>query len=168
MVDGANQAWQTIETENAKRGSGGSVTYDQIIPAAQSLTDYGKTVPASLDQITVLVSQLYRSWDRILVDMEIREGTDVTFHHKIKTVEVSIKDVANKTNETSEREEWKQISESEYKAMGKKPRHDGGAQVGGQIRSRGGKDRAAGWFRLYVPTRRATEPIWLLADQFGW
>ena len=119
MVDGANQAWQTIETENAKRGSGGSVTYDQIIPAAQSLTDYGKTVPASLDQITVLVSQLYRSWDRILVDMEIREGTDVTFHHKIKTVDVSIKDVANKTNETSEREEWKQISESEYKAMGK-------------------------------------------------
>ena len=122
MVDRANEAWQTIQQEDAKLEAGGSgkdVNFDGIIEAATVLTDLNKTVPASTAQIGELIPQLYRSRDKILEDMEIREGLDVTFHQKFKIVEVQIKDVAAKENEPTVREEWHQVSSSDYKKMEK-------------------------------------------------
>jgi hypothetical protein len=127
MVERANDSWQTVQEENAKQESptagldesGLYLDYDRMIDAAASLIAYQRTVPATVQQIGNLVDQLYRSWDRILIDLNIREGLDVTFHQKLKIIEWVIKDVAAKEHEHTEREEWRQVSESEYKAMEK-------------------------------------------------
>ena len=122
MVERVNEARQTVQEENGRLEAGGpdeGASFDRLINAATVITELSKTVPANLDQIEKLVPQLYRSWDKILVDMAIREGQDVTFHQKFKIVELTIKDVEKKENEQSVREEWVRVSSSEYKAMEK-------------------------------------------------
>jgi len=117
MAERADAAWQTVETEDAKEGSGDGIDYDRMIAAATVLSGLGTTVPATLEQISGLIPQLYRSWDKILTDMEIREGLDVTFHQKLKVVELEIKDLESRESEKSEREESRQVSEAQYKVM---------------------------------------------------
>jgi hypothetical protein len=117
MAERADTAWKTVAEEDAKEGSGDGIDYDRMIAAATVLSGLGATVPATLEQISGLIPQLYRSWDKILSDMEIREGLDVTFHQKLKVVELEIKDAASRESEKSEREEWRQVSEAQYKAM---------------------------------------------------
>ncbi len=73
---------------------------------------------ARLDsQLGQRLSQLYLSWDRILVDMDVREGETLTLHHKYKTVTVHIQDPQKKQGAHSEREAWVQVSKATFDAL---------------------------------------------------
>ena len=63
------------------------------------------------------VSQLYVSWDRVLVDMEIKEGDALTLHHKYKMVRFQIQDPQKKQGTHSESEAWVQVSKATYDAL---------------------------------------------------
>lgn len=58
--------------------------------------------------------QLYVSWEEILVDMELKEGAEVTFHHKLKrTTNIAPKDDGQPQHEVKER--WQTVTEGTYK-----------------------------------------------------
>ena len=88
-----------------------------ILETHQSLQADGLQLARLDSQLGQRVGQLYLSWDRILVDMEIREGEALTLYHKYKTVTVQIQDPQKKQGAHSEREAWVQVSKATFDAL---------------------------------------------------
>ena len=88
-----------------------------ILETHQSLQADGLQLARLDSQLGQRVGQLYLSWDRILVDMEIREGETLTLHHKYKTVTVQIQDPQKKQGAHSEREAWVPVSKATFDAL---------------------------------------------------
>ena len=63
------------------------------------------------------VNELYLSWDKILIDMEIKEDETVTLHHKYRIVKVSIEDPQSKKGSHSKSEQWLQVSKKTYDTL---------------------------------------------------
>ena len=51
------------------------------------------------------IDQLYRSWEKILADMEIRDGPDVQFYHKYKTITITVTDPEKRQSDVQPTEE---------------------------------------------------------------
>ncbi len=78
---------------------------------AGELADLAKSVTAEKANIVALCGQLDHSWDKMLVDMEIKEGyEDSEFLHQYKVVKVDAND------QHTEQSEWKKVGEAVYKA----------------------------------------------------
>ena len=88
-----------------------------ILETHQSLQADGLQLARLDSQLGQRVGQLYLSWDRILVDMDVREGETLTLHHKYKTVTVHIQDPQKKQGAHSEREAWVQVSKATFDAL---------------------------------------------------
>ena len=88
-----------------------------ILETHQSLQADGLQLARLDSQLGQQVGQLYLSWDRILVDMDVREGETLTLHHKYKTVTVHIQDPQKKQGAHSEREAWVQVSKATFDAL---------------------------------------------------
>ena len=88
-----------------------------ILETHQNLQADGLQLARLDSQLGQKVDQLYLSWDRILVDMDIREGETLTLHHKYKTVTVQIQDPQNKQGTHSESEAWVQVSKATFDAL---------------------------------------------------
>ena len=88
-----------------------------ILETHQSLQADGLQLARLDSQLGQQVGQLYLSWDRVLVDMDVREGETLTLHHKYKTVTVHIQDPQKKQGAHSEREAWVQVSKATFDAL---------------------------------------------------
>jgi len=86
----------------------------------QSFQAYGLQLARLDSSLGQRVDQLYVSWDKILVDMEIKEGANLTLHHKYKTVKVQIQDLQTKQANYSETENWEKVSKKTYDQLEKK------------------------------------------------
>ncbi len=96
---------------------GSPIDYDVLIASSAILAQDRANVPANIRNIKTLVDQLYWSWDKILVDLEIKEGSDVTFHQKLKKISTRIVDTKSHENETKAEETWVQVDKTKYLAM---------------------------------------------------
>ena len=88
-----------------------------ILETHQSLQADGLQLARLDSQLGQRVGELYLSWDRVLVDMDVREGETLTLHHKYKTVTVHIQDPQKKQGAHSEREAWVQVSKATFDAL---------------------------------------------------
>ena len=88
-----------------------------ILETHQNLEADGLQLARLDSRLGQKVDQLYLSWDRILVDMDIREGETLTLHHKYKTVTVQIQDPQKKQGAHSESEAWVQVSKATFDAL---------------------------------------------------
>ena len=65
-----------------------------------------------------LSGQLYDSWDKVLVDMEVRGiGNAREYDQQIRTVRTHLTDAAAKTGATTSEEKWVGVPQSTYEAM---------------------------------------------------
>ncbi len=88
-----------------------------ILDTHQTLQADGLQLARLDSELGQRVDQLYVSWDKILVDMEIKEGDALTLHHKYKTVTVQIQDPQKKQGAHSESEAWVQVSKATYDVL---------------------------------------------------
>ncbi len=109
----AAAAWGTVRSENAQGD-------DQIdLPALaeacdllhRSLIDLSK----ANGHLLALSAQLYQSWDKILVDMAIEEGEEVSFHHKYRLVKLPFGEPEGAKPEQSE--SWEAVSKTVYEGL---------------------------------------------------
>ena len=85
----------------------------RLAQAAQTIHDARQWVDRGAGELPGLIEQLYWSRDRILVDMDIREAKEVTFHLKIKIIRTrAVPKGQQVQKETTE--QWEQVSKSEY------------------------------------------------------
>ena len=85
----ADELWQS--TTEARRAAAANeyakVDFGTLFAAADTLKTGATDLPKQADQLKTLSAQLYKSWDKILVDMETRGiGNAREYDQKIKTV----------------------------------------------------------------------------------
>ncbi len=96
--------------------AGDQPDFDRLITTAAVLDEASGEVTALTEGLPGLVDQLYWSWERVLTDMEIREGAEVQFRHRIDLIRTHITDVASRANETAHETSWVPVSEKTYLA----------------------------------------------------
>ena len=86
-VQNASDHWENTEPQRQRakdeQATGSDIV--ALLEAATQLHQLRQSLAGAPKQVNELIDQLYWSWDKILVDMEIQEGELVTFRQKFQT-----------------------------------------------------------------------------------
>lgn len=88
-----------------------------LIIEDEELAEDPGAIEAKSGELRQLRGQLYDSWDKILVDLDHREGGDERYRERIRTVRTHMTDAAAKQSETSSSEQWAPVSEAAFHAV---------------------------------------------------
>lgn len=113
-TDAKTQA-TTLGAAVKEKGAEGDL--QQLMSATQRLNQTRQMLTDAQRQLPGLVDQLYWSWDRMLSDMEIKEGATITFRQKFKTIRVRSLVPEGEEAETKVSEEWQTVSKSVWETM---------------------------------------------------
>lgn len=87
LLESADSSYKFVTEENKK--SDNAIDFDALVHNHDALLQMRDSFSQSFSSIPVLLDQLYVSWDKILADMEIREGYEVEFYHTYKMIRVN-------------------------------------------------------------------------------
>jgi hypothetical protein len=113
----ADQAWQS-SADSRRAASANEVTkvdFAALFGAADTLKTAADDLPKQTVALKALSGQLYNSWDKLLVDMQVRDGGK--YEQKIRTVRTHVTDASGKNDTTASDENWVEVSRSQYQAM---------------------------------------------------
>ena len=112
------------ETEQARaEADAGNVDADAVreLAAAAEAMRRTKLDLEGSDRLLGLIDELYWSWDKVLVDMELAEGAVVTFRHKFRTTyipaDLDDNGVSPSGRQTRTADTTETVSKSEYDRM---------------------------------------------------
>jgi len=111
----AESAWQS-SYESRKQGLAGDfahLDFAGLISAADGFQTEAANLPKETEELRDLASQLYFSWDKILVDMESSGGD---YQQKLRTVRTQFADASAKSGTISSDENWVKVSQATYDA----------------------------------------------------
>ena len=112
--------WQSTDAARRQVAAGNYAGMDfaVLLAAADSLKTSAATLPQKAGELQSLSGQLYDSWDKLLVDMEVRGvGNAREYDQQIRTVRTHLTDVAAKTGVTTSEENWAGVPRTTYEAM---------------------------------------------------
>ncbi len=115
----SEKTWQSVEPERRKAAAVDpkGLNYGALYDAGQSLHAAAAALPAKTEELKNLTGQLYDSWDKILVDLEVRRaGESRDYNEKIRTIRTHLTDVVAKKGETTTDEKWIQVDRATYQA----------------------------------------------------
>jgi hypothetical protein len=115
----ADKTWQAIEPLRARVAANdlAGLDYDALYTGAQSIHAAALALPAKSAELQTLTGQLYDSWDKILVDLEVRRGGESRdYNEKIRTIRSHLTNVAAKQSQTTTDEKWIQVDRATYQA----------------------------------------------------
>lgn len=93
------------------------IDFGALGTAGDTLRTDAAQLPQTGSAIVALSSQLYNSWDKILVDMRERgHGNSREYDQEIRAVTTKLPNAAAKTGETTSDESWHTVSPATYKA----------------------------------------------------
>ena len=120
IVAQTDTQWQS--TAEARRQAAAGNLNGAGAGALLQFEDNLKTSAASLPQkageLKSLSAQLYTSWDKLLVDMQVRgDGSAREYDQKLRTVRTHLADAAAKTGDVSSDEQWAVVPHATYDAM---------------------------------------------------
>ena len=112
----ADQAWQG--SEEARRAAAanetGKVDYAALFGSADALKTAADDLPKQAVALKALSGQLYDSWDKLLVDMQVRDGKP---EQKIRIIRTHVNDASGKNGTSTSEETWVEVNRSQYQAM---------------------------------------------------
>jgi hypothetical protein len=120
IVTQADAQWQSTAEARRKAAAGTLSGADAaaLLGVEDSLETSAADLPKKADELKTLSSQLYISWDKLLVDMRARgEGNAREYDQQIRTVRTRLADAAAKTGDVSSDEQWAIVPKSTYDAM---------------------------------------------------
>jgi len=118
-VDRAQADWQnTAEARRlAAAGDYSHVDLGSFFGVADVLKTAAADLPAKNADIRALSAQLYQSWDKLLVDMEVRgHFGDKTWDQKVRTVRTTYPSPSASSGETTSDEKWVDVPQATYEA----------------------------------------------------
>ena len=88
-----------------------------LLNAAETLHGTATALPQKTTELVALTGQLYNSWDKLLVDMDVKgRGDSREYRQQIRQVTTHLADAAAKTGETTSDSQWVTVSRAEYDA----------------------------------------------------
>ena len=112
--------WESTDAARRQVAAGNysGVDFAVLLAAADSLKTSAAMLPQKTAELNSLSGQLYDSWDKVLVDMEVRGiGHAREYDQQIRTVRTHLTDAAAKTGATTSEEKWVGVPQSTYEAM---------------------------------------------------
>jgi hypothetical protein len=112
--------WQSTDAARRQAAAGNYTGLDfaVLLGAADWLKNAAATLPQKTGELQSLSGQLYDSWDKVLVDMEVRGiGNAREYDQQIRTVRTHLTDVSAKTGVTTSEEKWGGVPRTTYEAM---------------------------------------------------
>ena len=119
-VTASDALWQSTADARREAAAGDFAHLDfAALPAAEdSLHNAAAQLPQQAQEVQTLDGQLYYSWDKILVDMEVRGyGSARHYDQEIRTVKTQVADAAAKPGTSTSDEAWVDVSNGTYDAM---------------------------------------------------
>lgn len=122
------------ETEDMREAAANddlnAIDFGALATSTRIMDQLASDYEANVKQLSGLVDQLYVAWDRVLADMEIREGELVTFHHKYRTITTKVprgsapppaegEEPTGPAADVETTETWQTVTEAKYKQMEK-------------------------------------------------
>ena len=123
-VTQGDNLWQSTDAPRRQVAAGNYAGLDfaVLLAAADSLKTSAATLPQKTAEINSLSGQLYDSWDKLLVDMEVRGiGNAREYDQQIRTVRTHLTDasagVPSGPGATTSEEKWVGVPRTTYEAM---------------------------------------------------
>jgi hypothetical protein len=119
-VSQSDGLWQSTDAARRQVGAGNyaAVDFAVLLAAADSLKTSAATLPQKAGELQSLSGQLYDSWDKLLVDLEVRGiGNAREYDQQIRTVRTHITDVSAKAGATTSEDKWVGVPRTTYEAM---------------------------------------------------
>jgi hypothetical protein len=116
----SDSLWQSTDAARKQVAAGNyaAVDFAVLLGAADSLKTSAAALPQKTGELQSLSGQLYDSWDKLLVDMEVRGiGNAREYDQQIRTVRTHLTDAAAKTGATTSEEKWVGVPRTTYEAM---------------------------------------------------
>src|SRR5579862_4267691 len=112
-IDDSDTLWRnTLDArKQAIAGDYAHLDIAGLIGAADSLHNSAAALPQQAQELQALSGQLYNSWDKLLVDMEKRDGK---YEQKLRTVQTHFADSQAKSGEITSDEKWVDVSPATY------------------------------------------------------
>jgi hypothetical protein len=112
--------WQSTAEERRQAAAAdfAHVDFGALVAAQDALHNAAAELPQQAEEVRSLDGQLYYSWDKILVDMEVR-GTGGARHYdqEIRSVKTRVEGAAAKPGTSTSDEAWVDVSGGTYDAM---------------------------------------------------
>ena len=116
--------WQSTDAPRRQVAAGNYAGLDfaVLLAAADSLKTSAATLPQKTAELNSLSGQLYDSWDKLLVDMEVRGiGNAREYDQQIRTVRTHLTDVSagvpSGPGATTSEEKWVGVPRTTFEAM---------------------------------------------------
>ncbi len=119
-VTQSDNLWQSTDAARRQAASGNYAGLDfaVLLAAADSLKSSAAALPQKTAELNSLSGQLYDSWDKLLVDMEVRGiGNAREYDQQIRTVRTHLTDASAKTGATTSEKKWVGVPRTTYEAM---------------------------------------------------
>jgi hypothetical protein len=120
VVTESDNLWQSTAEERRQAAAADFAHLDfaALVAAQDALHNAATGLPHQAEDVRSLDGELYYSWDKILVDMEVR-GTGSARHYdqEIRTVKTRVDDAAAKPGTSTSDEAWVDVSSATYDAM---------------------------------------------------
>jgi len=113
VVSHGDELWQSTAASRNEAAAGAIPGHDAgaLLTAADELDASAAALPKQAVDLQSLTGQLYDSWDKVLVDMEVRGfGSSREYDQKIRTVRTHL-------DATTSDEQWVSVPEATYDAM---------------------------------------------------
>ncbi|MGO9227622.1 MAG: hypothetical protein ACLQKA_00220 [Bryobacteraceae bacterium] len=116
IVSQSDSLWQSSAEERRQAAAAdfASLDFGALVAAQDSLRNAAAELPQQAEQVQSLDGQIYYSWDKILVDMEVRGSH---YDQEIRTVKTRVDSAAAKPGTSASDEAWVDVSGSTYDAM---------------------------------------------------
>jgi hypothetical protein len=115
----ADKSWQATSAmrRQAESGNLAGLDYASLLTTAETLHNDTTAIPARTTELQALTSQLYVSWDKILVDLRDRHsGGTRDYEEDIRTVRTQLEDASGKKGQTTSDDSWVEVSKATYQA----------------------------------------------------
>jgi len=114
-VTQGDSLWQSTAEARRQAAAGDLAHLDiaALVAAADWLQNSAAALPRQGDELKSLDAQLYNAWDKVLVDMEVRDGQP---QQKLRTVQTHFADSSAKSGEISSDEKWVDVSQGAFDA----------------------------------------------------
>jgi hypothetical protein len=116
----ADAQWQATAEARRQAAAGGLAGADAaaLLGFEETLRSNAAELPKKAGELQSLGAQLYTSWDKLLVDMQVRgDGNAREYDQKIRTVRTRLADAAATTGDVSSDEQWAAVPRTTYDAM---------------------------------------------------
>jgi hypothetical protein len=116
LVLQADTQWQSTAALRAKAATStlNGADVATLLALENTLENSAAALPQKTAELQTLTSQLYTSWDKLLVDMK-SHGSD--YQQQIRTVRTHLADAAAKSGDVTSTEQWTAVPRDTYESM---------------------------------------------------